>query len=69
MATSSRPDHDARYHRLFSHPGVVAQLLREFADAEWLADLDLDGMERLNTKFHGDTGQRREGDLIWRIPR
>jgi hypothetical protein len=69
MATPSRPDHDALYHRLFSHPGVVAQLLREFADGRWLAGLDLDGMERLNTKFHTDTGQRREGDMIWRIPR
>jgi hypothetical protein len=26
-------------------------------------------MERLNAKFHADTGERREGDLIWRIPR
>jgi hypothetical protein len=23
----------------------------------------------LNTKFHADTGERREGDMIWRIPR
>jgi hypothetical protein len=69
MATPSRPDHDALYHRLFSHPGVVAQLLRDFADGDWLTDLDLDGMERLNTKFHADSGQRREGDMIWRIPR
>jgi hypothetical protein len=67
--TAPRSDHDALYHRLFSHPGVVAQLLREFADGRWLADLDLDGMERLNTKFHADSGQRREGDMVWRIPR
>jgi predicted transposase YdaD len=69
MATASSPDHDALYQRLFSHPGVVAQLLRGFVDSPWLADLDLEGMERLNTKFHADTGQRREGDMIWRIPR
>jgi len=62
-------DHDALYHRLFSHPGVVAQLLREFVDGPWLDDLDLEAMERLNTKFHADSGARREGDMIWRIPR
>ena len=66
---ASRSDHDALYHRLFSHPGVVAQLLLEFASGPWLAGLDLDGIKRLNTKFHAETGQRREGDMIWRIPR
>ncbi len=65
----NRPDYDALYHRLFSHPGVVAQLLREFVSGPWLDGFDLEGMERLNTKFHAGTGQRREGDMIWRIPR
>jgi hypothetical protein len=69
MAQAARPDHDALYHRLFSHPGLVAQLLRDFVGGTWLAELDLEGMERLNTKFHADIGQRREGDMIWRIPR
>jgi hypothetical protein len=74
MSSASRTDHDALYHRLFSQPGVVAQFLREFvggpagADID-LADLDLDRMERLNAKFHAETGQRRDGDMIWRIPR
>jgi hypothetical protein len=65
----AKPDHDALYHRLFSHPGVVGQLLGEFVDGTLLADLDLEGMERLSAKFHADTGERREGDMIWRIPR
>jgi hypothetical protein len=45
------PDHDAIYHRLFSHAGMVAQLLREFVSGPWLDDPDLDGMERLNANF------------------
>lgn len=65
----AKPDHDALYLRFFSDPAVVAQLLREFAAGPWLDGLDFDGMERLNTKFHADTGERREGDLVWRIPR
>jgi len=67
--TPGRPDHDALYHRFFADPAVVAQLLREFAAGPWLEGLDLDGMERVNTKFHADTGERREADLVWRIPR
>lgn len=61
-------DHDALYHRLFSHPGMVAQLLREFVAEPWVADLELDGMERVNTRFHAEDGTRRESDVIWRIP-
>ena len=62
------PDHDALYHRLFSHPGMVAQLLREFVAEPWLADLDLESMERINAKFHAEDSERRDGDVIWRIP-
>jgi hypothetical protein len=67
--TTAKADHDALYHRFFSDPAIVAQLLREFVAGSWLDGLDLEGMERLATKFHADTGERREGDLVWRIPR
>jgi len=67
--TTAKPDHDGHYHRFFSDPAVVAQLLREFVASPWLDGLDLDRLERLNTKFHADTGEWREGDLVWRIPR
>jgi hypothetical protein len=67
--TAAKPDYDSLYHRLFSDPVIVAQLLREFVAGPWLDGLELDRLERLNTKFHADTGERREGDLVWRIPR
>jgi predicted transposase YdaD len=67
--TAAKPHHDALYHRFFSDPVIVAQLLREFAAGPWLEGLDLDGLQRLNTKFHADTNEQRDGDLIWRIPR
>jgi len=62
-------DHDGLYNLLFDHPDVVAELLREFLAGPWLDDLDLDGMTRENVKFHAAAGDRREGDMIWRIPR
>jgi hypothetical protein len=61
------PDHDSLYHRLFSHPGLVAQLLREFITDPWVGDLELDAMERVNTKFHSRGNRRRDSDVIWRI--
>jgi Putative transposase, YhgA-like/Domain of unknown function (DUF4351) len=62
------PDHDGLYHRLFDHPEMVVQLLREFVAGPWLDNLDLEAMERQNARFHAETGDRREGDMIWRIP-
>jgi hypothetical protein len=61
--------HDEVYHLLFGEPRLVAELVREFASGPWLESHDLDGMTRSNAKFHADTGERREGDVIWEIPR
>jgi len=61
-------DHDALYHRLFSHPGMVAQLPRDFVAEPWLDDLRFDDIERVNAKFHAEGGDRRDGDVVWRIP-
>jgi hypothetical protein len=69
MAKAPLRDDDALYRRLFSDPRIVAQFLRGFVDEPALADVDLDGMEPLPTKFHARTGERREGDMAWRIPR
>ncbi|MEO5330042.1 MAG: Rpn family recombination-promoting nuclease/putative transposase [Magnetococcus sp. THC-1_WYH] len=59
---------DSIYHRLFSHPEMVADLLTNFLDPAILAELDLPQMKRLNTKFTAQTGQRRRGDVVWEIP-
>ncbi|MBF0604139.1 MAG: Rpn family recombination-promoting nuclease/putative transposase [Nitrospirae bacterium] len=61
-------DHDSIYHRLFSHPGMVIDLLENFLDPTILAELDLSRMTRLNTKFTAATGQRRRGDMVWELP-
>jgi hypothetical protein len=73
MSKTVRPkrrwrDHDALYRRLLSDPALVAQLIRGFVDGPWIAHMDFDAMERLDTTFHADAGQRRHSDMIWRIP-
>lgn len=62
-------DHDSLYRRLFDNPDMVGELLREFLAGPWLDDLDLGGMTRENATFHAAAGDRRESDMVWRIPR
>ena len=61
-------DSDTLYHRLFSHPLMVEQLVRDFVPEAMAAGLDFSRMQRVNAKFHGRRGRRREGDVIWRLP-
>ncbi|NBC32669.1 MAG: transposase [Alphaproteobacteria bacterium] len=62
------PGADQIYHRLFSHPLMVEQLVRDFVPDAMAAGLDFQGMERVSAKSYGQSGARREGDVIWRIP-
>ena len=61
-------DHDATYHQLYSHPPMVADLVRQFVNEPWVADLDFTQMERVNAKFTVRNLPKRRGDVIWRIP-
>ncbi|HAT49625.1 MAG TPA: hypothetical protein DCS88_04710, partial [Alphaproteobacteria bacterium] len=61
-------DHDAIYHRLFSHPEMVADLLHHFLDPALVSSLDCSRMKRMNTKFTAQSGERRRGDIVWEIP-
>ena len=61
-------DSDTLYHRLYSHPLMVEQLVRDFVPEAMAAGLDFSRMQRVNAKFHGRRGKRREGDVIWRLP-
>jgi hypothetical protein len=62
------PKHDRAYHRLFSEPALVEDLVRHFVQESWVEHLDFTRMERINSKFHSEALERREGDIIMRIP-
>jgi Putative transposase, YhgA-like len=64
------PDSDSLYHRLFSHPRMVEELVREFVPEALAAGLDFSRLQRVNPKFHigRRSARRREGDVIWRLP-
>ena len=59
--------YDSAYHKLFSNPELVADLIQHFVDEDWVAQLDLNTLERVNAKFHSEFLERREGDVIYRV--
>lgn len=61
------PDHDGGYKLLFSHPRMVADLLRGFVHQPWVAGLDFSTLERVNPSYIGDDLKHREEDVVWRL--
>ncbi len=58
---------DAAYKKLFSHPRMVADLLRGFAAEGWSDALDFESLQKLPAEFVSDDLRRRQGDGLWRV--
>ncbi|MEW6218485.1 MAG: Rpn family recombination-promoting nuclease/putative transposase, partial [Thermodesulfobacteriota bacterium] len=60
-------EHDGGYKHLFSHPEMIADLLRGFVREEWVSQLDFSTLERVSGSYVTDDLRQREDDLIWRL--
>ncbi len=60
-------DHDHGYKLLFSHPEMVADLLRGFVREEWVQDLDFSTLEKVAGSFVTPDLRGRESDVVWRV--
>jgi predicted transposase/invertase (TIGR01784 family) len=60
-------EHDRGYRLLFSHPEMVADLLREFVREEWVRDLDFSTLEKVPGSYVTPDLSSRESDVVWRI--
>jgi len=60
-------DSDHPYKRLFSHPEMIADLIKGFLDPRLAADCDFTRLERCNGSYVTDDLREREDDIIWRI--
>lgn len=60
-------NHDNSYKLLFSHPEMVADLLRGFVHADWVNELDFDSLEKVSGSYVSDDLREREDDIIWRV--
>ena len=59
--------HDESYKLLFSHPEMVADLLRGFVPHRWVKELDFSTLEKLNASYVTDELRHRHDDLVWRV--
>jgi predicted transposase/invertase (TIGR01784 family) len=59
--------HDNSYKLLFSHPEMVADLLKGFVKEEWVNQCDFATLEKVGSSYVTDDLRDREDDLIWRI--
>ena len=60
-------EHDPSYKLLFSHPEMVADLLRGFVHEAWVAELDFASLEKVSGSYVADDLREREEDVIWRV--
>jgi len=60
-------DHDHSYKQLFSNSELVRDLLQGFVLEDWVKELDLDSLERVNGSYISDDLREREDDIIWRV--
>jgi predicted transposase YdaD len=60
-------DHDHSYKLLFSHPTLVADLLRGFVHEPWVAELDFSTLEKVNSSYISDDLRERADDVVWRV--
>ena len=59
--------HDSSYKDFFSHPEMVASLLRDFVPEEFVAELDFSTLEKCSGDYVTDAHRQRHGDAVWRI--
>jgi predicted transposase/invertase (TIGR01784 family) len=60
-------DHDQSYKLLFSHPEMIADLLRGFVREGWVRRLDFGSLQKVGASYVADDLREREDDVIWRV--
>ena len=60
-------NHDNGYKLLFSHASVVADVLRGFVKEDWVQEVDLTSLERVEGSYVSDDLRSRESDMLWKV--
>ena len=64
---SGHQPQDHSYRLLFSHPDMIADLLRGYVRQSWVEHLDFASLEPAEGRYVTDDLRTREDDLIWRV--
>lgn len=59
-------DHDQSYKLLFSHPEMVADLIRGFVREPWVESIDFATLERVGGSYVSEDLRERRDDMVWR---
>ena len=63
---SKKFPHDASYKDFFSHPAMVASLLRDFVHEPFVREMDLSTLKRLSGEYVGRGFVKGFSDAVWR---
>jgi predicted transposase/invertase (TIGR01784 family) len=66
-ATEAFMNHDNGYKALFSHPAMVADLIRGYVHEDWVRDLDFSTLEKIDGSFVTPGLRGRHSDVVWRV--
>lgn len=59
--------HDHAYKLLFSHPEMIADLLRGYVRQPWVEQLDFSTLKRANPEHITGDLREREHDMVWQV--
>lgn len=60
-------NHDSAYRLLFSHPEMIRDLLTGFVPEDWVGQLDMTTLEKVNGNYITDDLRSRSDDVVWRV--
>ena len=60
-------DQNHSYKQMFSHPQMIADLLRGFVPEAWIEQVDFTTLEKVSGSYVTDDLREREDDIIWRV--
>ncbi|WP_332853271.1 Rpn family recombination-promoting nuclease/putative transposase [Duganella sp. S19_KUP01_CR8] len=58
---------DTASKQLFAYPEMVRDLLLGFVPGDWVRQLELTSLERVNGSYVSDGGVQRHSDMVWRV--
>ena len=59
--------YDAAYKNLFTNPDMAASLLRRFAPADVVAEMDFASLESFPSEHITEDQRERRNDIVWRV--
>jgi len=58
---------DRGYKFLFSHPGMVEDLLKSFVKEDFVKEIDFPTLKRISSSYVTEEFKNRESDIVWEV--